>query len=70
MVLWPTVAQGIAWIDSTQVYYTEPQVLRANTHYDVVLTIVSYQRGKINWLFFSSRSYFQNSQLLSALINK
>lgn len=70
MALWPTVAQGVAWIDSTQIYYTEPLVFRANMQYDVVLTIVSYQRSKINWLFLNSRSYFQSYLHLSALINE
>lgn len=58
IMLWPTVAKGVAWIDSIQVSYTNPFVLASNTAYRVLLTVVGYRRNKIDWLFLEPRAYF------------
>ncbi|KAF7983504.1 hypothetical protein HWV62_21832 [Athelia sp. TMB] len=52
MLIWPTVGEQGAWINSSQVNYTDPLVLSPNTQYNVTLTFKSYQVGKDAWLFF------------------
>lgn len=58
IMLWPTVAKGIAWIDSIQVNYTNPLILASNTAYRVLLTVVGYRSNQIDWLFLEPRAYF------------
>ncbi|KAF7983503.1 hypothetical protein HWV62_21830 [Athelia sp. TMB] len=52
MLIWPTVGEQGAWINSSQVNYTNPLVLSPNMQYNVTLTFMSYHVGKDAWFFF------------------
>ncbi|KAF7986274.1 hypothetical protein HWV62_35198 [Athelia sp. TMB] len=70
MVIWPTVSQGIAWINSIQVNHTAPLVLRPNKQYNILLTITSYQHGNLNWLSFNSGAFQMQYASFCSLISK
>lgn len=52
MLIWPTVGEQGAWINSSQVNYTNPLALSPNMQYNVTLTFMSYHVGKDAWFFF------------------
>ena len=64
MLLWPTVSSSIAWINSTQVIYTNPVVLIYGMNHDVIMTIVNYRLSNFEWLYFDSGAFLVLKVLL------